>query len=42
MAKKKEALSPAQRLQEALVPSTEWPYQVPEKTGAGHTFQKYQ
>lgn len=30
MAKKKEALTPEQRLQEALVPCTEWPYKVPE------------
>ena len=30
MAKKKEALSPEQRLQEALVPCTEWPYKIPE------------
>ena len=30
MAKKKEALSPEQRLQEALMPCTEWPYKVPE------------
>ena len=29
MAKKKEVLSPEQRLQEALVPCTEWPYKVP-------------
>lgn len=30
MAKKKESLTPEQRLQEALVPSTEWPYKLPE------------
>ena len=30
MAKKKEAATPEQRLQEALVPCTEWPYKVPE------------
>ncbi len=30
MAKKKEAVSPEQRLQEALVSCTEWPYKVPE------------
>ncbi len=30
MAKKKDALTPEQRLQEALVPESEWPYKVPE------------
>ncbi len=30
MAKKKEAATPEQRLQEALVPCTEWPYKLPE------------
>ena len=30
MAKKKEAATPEQRLQEALVPESEWPYQLPE------------
>lgn len=30
MAKKKESLTPEQRLQEALVPESEWPYKVPE------------
>lgn len=30
MAKKKSSLTPEQRLQEALVPESEWPYQVPK------------
>ena len=30
MAKKKTSLTPEQRLQEALVPENEWPYQVPK------------
>ena len=30
MAKKKEAATPDQRLQDALVPCTEWPYKVPD------------
>ena len=30
MAKKKTSLTPEQRLQEALVPESEWPYQVPK------------